>query len=163
MGLKIGKALKGINKAINKVGSVASKVVSNAANVVSKVGNIPGVNMIPGVGTITNIAKTAGNIAKGVGGVIKSGQSPRGSSAPAMAPPPQEFAPQSAQAAWDVGINVGGVNASVSGGGSKGQQQNEKQSWFKKNKIVVFISSGIALLVGLLAFVFRKKGGRRRR
>jgi len=161
------KALKGVNKAVNKVGSAASKVVSTAANVVGKVGNIPGVNMIPGMGTITNIAKTAGKVAGAVGNVIASGQSARGGSAPAMAPPPQQFAEASAQAAWDASVNIGGVKVSAGGGTTKAAQQQqaqeekeEKQSWFKKNKIVVFISSGVAVLVGVLALVFRGKKGR---
>jgi|GEM_PF-1736793 len=162
------KALKGVNKAVNKVGAAASKVVSTAANVVGKVGNIPVVNMIPGMGTITNIAKTAGKVAGAVGNVIASGQSARGSSPPAMAQPPQQFAKASAQAAWDASVNIGGVKVSAGGGGTiKAAQQQEQQtktiaktSWFAKNKIVVFISSAVAVLVGVLAFVFRRKKGR---
>jgi len=151
------KALKGVNKAVNKVGTVASKAVGGASNLIGKVSKIPGVNMIPGMGVVSNIANTAGKIAGGVGNIIASGKSPRGSSPPAMSSPVLEMAPSSVQAlSASASGSVGNTRFSVNTGNNI-QTSVKPKNWFQKNKIVVFISSGVVALVGVLLLVFRKK------
>jgi len=161
------KTLKGVNKAVNKVGSVASKVVSGAAGVVGKVANSQLGSLIPGAGLVGNLANKAGQIAGTVGNIIKSGQSPRGGSAPAMASPVIEYAPQTAQKLVQGSVSAGNTNVSFSTGKAVQQAQEQvnpkKQSWFAKNKIVVFIGSGVVALIGVLLLVFGKKRGRGRR
>jgi len=158
------KGLKGLNKAVNKVGSAASKVVSTASSVVSKVTSLPGINMIPGVGTLNSIANTAGNIAGGVGNIIASGQSPRGGSTPAMASPSLELAPKTASKLVSGSVSVGNTNATFSTGTPNQAQEVQKpKSWFEKNKIVVFVSGAIAVLVGLFVALRPKGRGSRRR
>jgi len=156
---------KKLNKAVNKVGKAASKAVSGVAGVVSKVGNIPGANLIPGFGTVANIAKTAGKVAQGVGNVIASGQS-RGGSPPAMASPQLQLAPQTASSlvSGSGNVKIGNTSIDFSTGNNTAQAQAEKpKSWFEKNKIVVFVSSALAVLVGLFVALRPKGRGSRRR